>query len=84
MVVAYRQCLLMKQGESCLRWQVGYIPENLAEEGLSLRLRSAGGWEAGWIVRRVYNARLTQYEHELGATLDVEAGTEICQGAEPC
>jgi hypothetical protein len=43
---SYRQCVLQRGSAT----QVAYIPQSLAKEGLTLRVREGGEWSDGWVV----------------------------------
>lgn len=56
--VYYRQCRLVKPTPTGAFVQVSWIPDQFAEVGRVLKLRSDGVWDDGWEVRGVGTNRL--------------------------
>jgi hypothetical protein len=57
-VVHYRHCRLVKPVASGEQVLVSWIPEAFAQVGRVLKLKDAGGWDDGWVVREVWASRL--------------------------
>lgn len=51
-VVHYRQCRLVKPIPTGEKVLVSWIPDQFAEVGRVLKLKSDGKWEDGWVVRQ--------------------------------
>ena len=57
-VVHYRHCRLVKPVATGEQVLVSWIPEGFAQVGRVLKVKDAGAWDDGWVVREVWSSRL--------------------------
>lgn len=62
MTTYFRQVELVKSGRI---YMMTWIPLQFAKKGKLLELKEEDGWNNGWVVNKVYPAKLTDKELEL-------------------